>query len=55
MMVAVDIAPPAHMVTSAVRPATVAHLLACSVGAAALSALTTAALRRRAKTLTTAR
>ena len=40
---------------AAARPATVAHLLACSVGAAALSALATAALRWRAKTLTTAR
>jgi len=42
-------------VVAAVRPATVAHLLACSVGAAALSVLTTAARRWRRKTFTSAR
>jgi O-antigen/teichoic acid export membrane protein len=38
-----------------VRPATVAHLLACSVGAAALSVLTTAALKVRRKPFISAR
>lgn len=43
------------VVVAIVRPATVAGLLACSVGAAALSALTTAARWWRRKTFTSAR
>jgi len=43
------------VLVAALRPDTVARLLACSVGAAALSALATAALRWRRKTFTSAR
>jgi hypothetical protein len=43
------------VVVATVRPATVAHLLACSVGAAALSGLATAALTVRRKPFTSAR